>query len=89
MCAKTKKAVKIILWSITIPVVVLALAFATSPLWLGPTAKAIANMIVPKKTGVDFKIKNMDLNIFSGKFLVEGTCLKNPKGYKPKEPIST
>jgi hypothetical protein len=87
MCAKTKKAVKIILWSITIPVVVLALAFATSPLWLGSAVKSIANSIVPKKTGVGFEIKNMDLNIFSGKFLVEGTCLKNPDGYKPDDAV--
>jgi hypothetical protein len=85
MCAKTKKAVKIILGAITSLLVIIVSAFLTLPLWLGPTAKTIVNRVVPKKTGVRFEIKNMAINPFSGKFLIEGTCLSNPTGYKPKE----
>ena len=85
MNTKIKKTLKIILWSLLGLLLLFISLILTSPLWLGPAAKSMAESIVPQKTGTAFSVKKMDINIFSGKFLIEGTCLNNPKGYKPQE----
>ena len=88
MKSKTKKIIKTIAWSFLGLLVLLTVAIAASPLWLGSAAGAIARSVVPAQTGTEFEVGKISANVFSGKFSVEGIRLGNPKGYKPANAVT-
>ena len=83
-----KKPVKIALWALAGLVVLIVAAVLAIPLWLGPTAAAVARKVVPMYTGCDFKIERISLNPFSGKFDIVEAHLSNPNGYDAPEAFS-
>lgn len=72
-----KVAAKILLGLILLLVVLLLV----HPLWLAPTAKGIANSVVPGITKTEFGLGRLVLNAYSGNFLVGDMLLGNPEGY--------
>ncbi len=80
-CSIGCKIAKFFLWLFIILVVLVA----TIPLWLGPVAKAVANKVVPAKTGTDFNVQSISLNPFSGKLSIVECHLANPKGFDEKD----
>lgn len=83
-----KKPVKIALWALAGLVVLIVAAVLAIPLWLGPTAAAVARKVVPMYTGCDFKIERISLNPYSGKFDIVEAHLANPNGYDAPEAFS-
>ena len=83
-----KRILKIALWLVGGLLVFLLLALATSPLWLGPVARGVANSIVPSKTGCGFTLEELSINPFSGKVFLRECHLKNPEGYRKDEAFS-
>ncbi len=83
-----KKPVKIILWSVLGLFLLLVVALLANPLWLGPVVKTTAKSIVPGMTGCEFELKDCSLNLYTGKFRMEGLNLKNPKGYDEPSAVS-
>ena len=83
-----KKLIKILLWTIAIIVGLVVVIFLSSPLWLGPIGKSIANKVAPEFTGTDFKIEKMYVNLYLGKFRMEGFRLANPKGYSAEDAVT-
>lgn len=76
-----KKLLKILLWTVAVVIGIVLIAFLSTPLWLGPLAKNIANAVAPDYTGTEFKIEKMHINPYMGTFRMEGFRLANPKGY--------
>lgn len=62
-------------------VLLAVLALAAHPLWLGPTAKGIANAVAPKVLGVKFNIAGLDINLYSGRISLTDLRLWNPTNY--------
>ena len=83
-----KKILKAVLWIFAAGLTVIVLALASSPLWLGPLAKNIANAKVPEITGCEFKLEELSVNLFSGRVFLRDCHLKNPPGYKSDEAFS-
>ena len=83
-----KKPVKIVLWSVLGLFLLLVVALLANPLWLGPVVKTTAKSIVPGMTGCEFELKGCSLNLYTGKFRMEGLNLKNPKGYDEPSAVS-
>ena len=83
-----KKIVKIALAILAGIVALVLIAVLSIPLWLGPTAAAVARKAVPMYTGCDFKIERISLNPFSGKFDIVEAHLSNPNGYDAPEAFS-
>ena len=83
-----RKILKAFLWLLAIGLVVVVVALASSPLWLGPLAKNIANDAVPKVTGCEFTLDELSINPFTGRVFIRECHLKNPKGYKAEEAFS-
>jgi len=72
-----KKLGKMLLWTLGV-IVVLLLA---SPLWLGPTAKCVANSVVPGMVGADFRLGRLSINQYTGGVTVGDMQLANPEGF--------
>ena len=72
-----KRILKFLLWTFAILAIVLLL----HPLWAGTVARWCANSIVPGMTKTEFNIKKIYVNLFSGRFEVEGCELANPTNY--------
>ena len=79
-----RRILKIALWLVG----VLLLALVTSPLWLGPVARGVANSIVPSKTGCKFTLEELSINPFTGRVFLRECHLKNPEGYRKEEAFS-
>ena len=77
-----RKVLKVFAWIVGILVALVVLLVITTPLWLGPLAKNIANDAVPKLTGCEFKLAELSVNPFSGRLFLRKCKLKNPEGYK-------
>lgn len=83
-----KTTLKVILWTFAVVFVVLILAIATTPLWVGPLATKLANKMAPQYTGTDFHVEKISINPFSGKLRVYDCHLSNPAGYSQPEAFS-
>ena len=80
-----KRVFRVCLWVAGIWLAVIVLAVATSPLWLGPAAKSVANGMVPGMTGTGFGIEELSINPFTGRVFLRECHLKNPEGYRSEE----
>lgn len=78
-----KTFLKIVGWILLI----LVLAVATSPLWLGPVLKPILRSQVPKMTKTSFEIESLRVNPFSGELDLRGAVLGNPEGYSEPDAV--
>ena len=76
-----KRIVKGLLWFIGGTLVFVLVAVLTLPLWINPVATSLAKSLVPGYTGTAFDIKDVELNPYTGKMLISGVKLDNPKGY--------
>ena len=91
---KTKKGgvgrtiLKLLLWLVGLGLALVLLVVATSPLWLGPLAKGVANSAVPQLTGCEFSLEELSVNPFTGRVFLRECHLKNPEGYKSDEAFS-
>lgn len=83
-----KTTLKVILWTFAAVLVVLILAIATTPLWVGPLATKLANKMAPQYTGTDFHVEAIRLNPFTGHLVVQQCHLANPAGYAKPEAFS-
>ena len=83
-----KKLLKIILWTFVVIIGIVVVAFLSTPLWLGPIAKSVANAVAPEFTGTEFKIDKMHINPYMGSFRMEGFRLANPKGYSAEDAVT-
>jgi uncharacterized protein involved in outer membrane biogenesis len=86
MCEKKQsgcfcKAVKICLWAFVGVLLFAVLAVATLPLWISPVSTSIAECVVPKYTGTDFKLDRFYLNPWTGALRINGVKLSNPDGF--------
>ena len=52
-----------------------------SPLWLGPTAKCVANSVVPGIIGTDFQLGKLWINKYAGTVSVGDLKIANPEGF--------
>ena len=77
-----RKVLKVFAWVVAIVVALVVLLVITTPLWLGPLVKNVANSAVPKLTGCEFKLAELSVNPFSGRVFLRKCKLKNPEGYK-------
>ena len=80
---KTLKTIIIIASSLAI---VLLVALAALPLWIGPAVTGVANSVVPDKAKTEFKLDGFYFNQYNGKVEIRGLFLANPKGYD--EPVA-
>ena len=80
-----RKVLKVFAWLVGIVLALVVLLIISTPLWLGPLAKSIANDAVPKLTGCEFKLEELSVNPFSGRVFLRECRLKNPEGYKKDE----
>ena len=80
-----RKVLKVFAWLVGIVLALVVLLIISTPLWLGPLAKSIANDAVPKLTGCEFKLEELSINPFSGRVFLRECRLKNPEGYKKDE----
>ncbi|MBR4652805.1 MAG: AsmA family protein [Kiritimatiellae bacterium] len=83
-----KKVLKIIGLIAALLFGLLLVALLASPLWLGPTARAIANSAVPGITGTDFNVEKISINPYTGTLRVEKLRLANPKGYDVEDAVT-
>ena len=83
-----KRAIKFVLWTILGLVALVVLLVATLPLWFGPVARPIANLVVPRYTQTDFRIGRLSLNPYSGRLEVGDVRLGNPKGYAEPQAVA-
>ena len=81
MNAKSKKILKIVLWTLGILILIPVVLIATLPLWLGPIARPIVNATVPKFTQTSFDIRHLSLNPYTGRFELGEFAMGNPEGY--------
>ena len=76
-----KRIVKGLLWFLGGTLAFVLVAVLTLPLWINPVATSLAKSLVPGYTGTAFDIKDVELNPYTGKMLISGVKLSNPKGY--------
>ena len=80
-----KKLLKFIVKALAVIVVLVIVLLLLNPLWIGQTAGMIANAIVPGKTGTDFNVDKIRVNLYTGTIRVEKLRLANPKGYDAED----
>ena len=80
-----KKFLKRTLLALLAVLAVLLAALLIHPLWLGPVAKWAANKWGPEAVKAPFRIENIELNLYTGRLLVEGCELQNPTNYSSRE----
>ena len=83
-----KKPVKITLLSLAGLFLLLVLALAANPLWLGAFVRCVATTVAPCYTGTGLTLKSCSINAYTGKISLEGFALKNPKGYDTDDAVS-
>ena len=75
-----KKVLRIFAWVS----LALALSLAFHPLWIGPTAKALAPSIVEGITKTRFAVDYIGLNLYTGRVAVDGVVVENPRHFFEK-----
>lgn len=80
-----KKFLKITLFTVLALLAVLLVALLAHPLWLGPAAKWAANKWGPSALKTPMHVGNIELNLYTGKLLVEGCEVQNPTNYVSRE----
>ena len=75
------KLLKCLLWCVVGVVALAVVMVATLPLWLSPIATGVANGVVPKITGTDFRIERFYVNPWTGAVRINGVKLSNPEGF--------
>ena len=76
------------LWLVGGLLLFVVVALLTLPLWVNPVVTSVANSLVPKYTDTAFNLGRLDLNPYTGKLLVSGVKLGNPKGYSEADAFS-
>ena len=79
-----KKIIKRTLAVIGCILLVLVLALALHPLWLGSAVKCGAEKVGPKFTGTPIALANCDINLYGGRVAFDGFVLDNPAGASEK-----
>ena len=64
---------------------IVVLALLALPLWINPAATSLTKALVPGYTGTAFSLDRLNLNPYTGKLLIAGVKLENPKGYAEKD----
>ena len=82
-----KKLIKGLLAVIGGIVLVLVLALALHPLWIGSAVKCGAEKIGPKFTGTPIALANCDINLYAGRVAFDGFELSNPEGCSDKTAV--
>lgn len=83
-----KKALKWILISVGVVILLAVLALAAHPLWLGSAVKGVACSVVPQITGTKFNVAGLSVNLYSGAVRVNGVELWNPANYDDKHAVT-
>lgn len=73
-----KRLLKACLWLLAVVLV----AVLTSPLWIGPVVRGVANSVVSAKAGTEFKMGEFGFNMYTGRLRVGDVHLLNPEGCK-------
>lgn len=82
-----KKAIKIMLAVLGVLVLVLVVALAAHPLWMGSVVKAVAGKVAPTYTGTPLVLTDCSVNLYSGHFELAGLDLSNPDGCSEKSAV--
>ncbi len=80
-CGVFCRMVRIALWCALGAVVVVLLAVAATPLWVGPVVTGLAGKVVPQFTGTGFAMERCCVNPWTGTVRIGGVCLSNPEGF--------
>lgn len=83
-----KKVIKIIVGIIVFVLILVVALVATSPLWLGPVIKSVANAATPKITGTAFNLGQASVNPFSLRCEFGALTLANPEGFKEANAVT-
>ena len=75
-----KKVLRILAWVS----LALVLSLVFHPLWIGPTAKALAPSIVAGITKTRFAVDYIGLNLYTGRIAVDGVVVENPRHFFEK-----
>ena len=65
-------------------ILILVLALALHPLWIGSAVKFGAEKVGPKFTGTPIAMANCDINLYGGRVAFDGFVLDNPAGASEK-----
>lgn len=76
-----RKILKITMWIAIGTFTFAALAIMLLPLWINPVSTTVAESVVPKITGTDFKLERFYLNPWTGALRINGVKLANPEGF--------
>ena len=79
-----KKLLKGLLAIIGGIILILDLALALHPFWIGSAVKCGAEKVGPKFTGTPIAMANCDINLYAGRVSFDGFVLDNPAGASEK-----
>ena len=82
------KAIKILIKTVVVLVVLVIAALLALPLWFGPVAKTAANAAVPGIVKTDFHLGHLHLNPYTARFELGDLQLSNPQGYSEKYAVT-
>lgn len=82
------KVVKSILKVLLVLAVLLIIALALHPFWLGSAVKGIAKCSVPGITNTGFELDDTGVNLYKGRIGLGGLALRNPEGCSTTNAVS-
>lgn len=79
--SRAVKFLKFAMWFAVGTLAIVTLTVALIPLWISPVSTVVAENLVPRFTGTDFKLERFYLNPWTGALRVNGVKLSNPEGF--------
>ena len=75
-----KKILKFLGKTLLVLFILVVVLLLTTPFWVGPVVKPIANSMVPKKTQTSFNLGRLSFNLYTGRLELGDMQLDNPEG---------
>lgn len=82
-----KKILKFLGKTLLVLFILVVVLLLTTPFWVGPVVKPIANSMVPKKTQTSFNLGRLSFNLYTGRLELGDLQLDNPEGYSEKRAL--
>ena len=82
-----KKLLKGVLFVLVALVLLLVVALAAHPLWMGAAVRTVVGMFAPKYSGTPVVLTDCSVNLYDGHFELSGFDLSNPEGCSEKSAV--
>ena len=82
-----KKLLKGVLFVLVALVLLVVVALAAHPLWMGAAVRTVVGMFAPKYSGTPVVLTDCSVNLYGGHFELSGFDLSNPEGCSEKSAV--